>query len=406
MLVHRHRHGHHLAVLRHRHRPFRGHRHVLHRSLTIAVRRRLVLLPILAHDGHRGAVHVGPVLRHRHSHRRRLHQLDHARIRMARGIHRQLHRTIRVPRRRCRHPRVGHPLHQIECGYTATIGRALLPAHRYRRSVNGHLGGYILLHHLYFYWVQRQVARAHLAVRTHRHRHIHRVAIRLHGHRPLRRHRHARQRHAPIPIRIDVLVRIPDAIHKGNRRPPIHPRRHHRLLRQLDHVRIRLARRVHLQGYRAIRVPRRRGLRLLVVHPLHQVERRHAVSLRRRRGLPPGRHRRAGNEHLGGCVLLHHLYRHLAQRQVARVRHPIRAHRHRNHQLPRCSILRGLHGHRPLLRRQRHVRQHHASISIYIGYLVRRPPNAIHEGYRRTVVHREGHTGKHLKSNFHSRIEI
>ena len=270
-----------------------------------------MLNPILAHDGHRGAGHAVPVLRHRHIHQRFLRQLDHARIRTARGIHRQLHRTIRVPRRRCLHPLVGHPLHQIECGYTATIGRALLLAHRYRRSVNGLLGGCILLHHLYPYWVQRQVARAHLAVRAHLHRNLHLVAVRLHGHLPLRRHRHARQRHAPILIRIDVLVRIPDAIHKGNRRPPIHPRRHHRLLHQLYHRRGRVSCRVHLQGYRAIRVPRRRGLRLLVVHPFHQVELRHAVAVGRRL-LPADRHRRVLDARRR--PLLHHLHRHRVQR--------------------------------------------------------------------------------------------
>ena len=401
MLVHLHRHGHHLPVLLHRHRPLRGLRHILHRGLAAVGRRRHVLLPILAHDGHRGAVHGSPVLRHRHIHQRFLRQLDFARLRMARGIHRQLHRAIRVPRRRCLHPLVGHPLHQIECGYTATIGRALLLAHRYRRSVNGLLGGCILLHHLYPYWVQRQVARAHLAVRAHLHRNLHLVAVRLHGHRPLRRHRHARQRHAPIPIRIDVLVRIPDAIHKGNRRPPIHLRRHHRLLRQLDHVRIRLARRGHLQGYHAIRVPRRRGLRLLVVHPLHQVELRHAVRARRCGGLPPGRHRRAADGL--PALAVHHRHRHLVQRQVARARHPIR-HRHRLHRHnPLLPINRSRHGHRAARGNIRHT--WHCNLRFTGFSRGRVGPTIAIDRHRRAGRNREGHIEmRSLKLNHHNYI--
>ena len=409
-LVHRHRHGHHLPVLLHRHRSFRGLRHILHRGLAIRARRRPMLLPIIAHDGHRGSIHAVPILRHRHIHQRFLRQLDHARIRMARGIHRQLHRAIRVPHRRCLHPLVGHPLHQVECGYTATIGRALLLAHRYRRAVNGLLGGCILLHHLYPYWVQRQVARAHLAVRAHLHRNLHLVAVRLHGHRPLRRHRHARQRHAPIPIRIDVLVRIPDAIHKGNRRPPIHPRRHHRLLRQLDHARIRLAIVVHLQGYRVIQVPRRRCRHPIVGPILHQPQRNLSV----RAGLHllrPHRHRRADDGLLRGRPFLHHRHCHrrdVRVRQVYRRRgHPsmlVHLHRH-GHHLP---VLR--HRHRPFrgCRHKRHRGPAVAARRRRVGL-----PILIYNGHRGAghaapvVGHRQGLVEmRTLKRNLHLDISI
>ena len=153
-------------------------------------------------------------------------------------------------------------------------------------------------------------------------------------------------------------------------------------LRQLDPARRGVAATVHRQGLAAdLGIPRRLGLQVAVGHPLHQVQRRLAVSPDRHR-LAACRHRRAGDNLLRGRPRLHHLHRHLVQRQVARAHISSRIHRHRH----RYSVAVRLHGHRPG-RRHRHVRQRHAPIPIRIGLRVRLPV-AIHEGYRRPTIYR------------------
>ena len=125
MLVHRHRHGHHLPVLRHRHRPRRGPRHIRHRGLAIRARRRLVLLPIIVHNRHRGPVHAAPVVRHRHRHRGRLEL--------------RRHRHIRRRHREGPHVRRASHQHDRTAVRVANL-QPLQPVARRRRNRQRHLG--------------------------------------------------------------------------------------------------------------------------------------------------------------------------------------------------------------------------------------------------------------------------